>query len=130
MKRRSFITLLGGASAWPLAAKAQQTRVPVIGALHAASRAGTMLLMAAYFEGLKSEGFVEGRNVTVEYRWADGVFERLPGMLAELVRLQPDVITAFGTATRAAYNARLAGTAGNIPLVLARLRPDCFGSRN
>jgi putative tryptophan/tyrosine transport system substrate-binding protein len=67
VKRRAFITLLGGAAAWPLTARAQQPRVPVIGALHAASRAGTMLLMAAYFDGLKSEGYVEGRNVTVEY---------------------------------------------------------------
>jgi len=57
--------------------------------------------------------------VAIEYRWADGVFDRIPEMMAELVRLQPDVITAFGTATRAAYNARLAGTAGNIPLVFS-----------
>ncbi len=117
--RREFLALLGGAAAWPIMARAKQPRVPVIGALHAASRAGTMLLMAAYFDGLKSEGYVEGRNVTVEYRWADGVFERLPGMLAELVRLQPDVIMAFGTATRVAYNARIAGMAGNIPLVFS-----------
>ena len=59
------------------------------------------------------------QQTRVQYRWADGVFERLPGMLAELVRLQPDVITAFGTATRVAYNARIAGTAGNIPLVFS-----------
>src|SRR5262245_5327818 len=93
--------------------------MPVIGALHAASRAGTTHLMAAYFEGLKSEGYVEAQNVKVEYRWADGVFDRLPEMMAELVRLQPDVITAFGTATRVAYNARIAGAAGNIPLVFS-----------
>ena len=132
LQRREFITLLGGAAAaWPLAARAQQRTMPVIGALHAASRAGTGQLMAAYFEGLKSEGYVEAQNVMVEYRWADGVFGRIPEMMAELVRLQPDVITAFGTATRAAYNARLAGMAGNIPLcVFARLRPDCFRSRN
>jgi putative tryptophan/tyrosine transport system substrate-binding protein len=93
--------------------------MPVIGALHAASRTGTTHLMAAYFEGLKSEGYVEAQNVIVEYRWADGVFDRIPEMMAELVHLRPDVITAFGTATRAAYNARLAGTAGNIPLVFS-----------
>ena len=119
MRRREFITLLGGAAAWPLAARAQQPPVPVIGALHAASRAGTTHLMAAYFEGLKSEGYVERQNVTIEYRWADGVFDRLPGMLAELVRLQPSVITAFGTATRVAYNARIGGMAGNIPLIFS-----------
>ena len=119
MKRRRFITLLGGAVAWPLQVRAQQSRMPVIGALHAASRAGTTHLMAAYFEGLKSEGYVEAQNVMIEYRWADGVFDRIPEMMAELVRLQPDVIAAFGTATRAAYNARLAGMAGNIPLVFS-----------
>ena len=120
MRRRKFITLLGGAAvAWPLAARAQQPRMLMIGALHAASRAGTTHLMAAYFEGLNSEGYVEAQNVTVEYRWADGAFDRLPEMMAELVRLKPDVITAFGTATRAAYNARHAGAAGNIPLVFS-----------
>jgi putative ABC transport system substrate-binding protein len=119
VKRREFITLLGGAAAWPLATDAQQAAMPVIGALHAASRAGTTHLMAAYLEGLKSEGYVEAQNVRVEYRWADGVFDRLPEMMAELVRLQPDVITAFGTATRAAYHARIAGMAGSIPLVFS-----------
>ena len=120
IRRRAFVRLLGGAAvAWPLVARAQQPAMPVIGALHAASRAGTTHLMAAYFEGLKSEGYVEAQNVKVEYRWADGVFDRLPEMMAELVRLHPDVITAFGTATRAAYNARLAGMAGNIPLVFS-----------
>jgi putative ABC transport system substrate-binding protein len=120
MRRREFIALLGGAAAWPLAARAQQpARIPVIGALHAASRAGTTQLMAAYFEGLKNEGYIKSQNVTVEYRWANGVFDRLPEMMAELVQLRPDVITAFGTATRAAYNARIAGTAGNIPLVFS-----------
>jgi putative tryptophan/tyrosine transport system substrate-binding protein len=120
IRRRDFVTLLGSAAAtWPIAARAQRPRMPVIGALHAASRAGTTHLMEAYFEGLKSEGYVESQNVTVEYRWADGVFDRLPEMMAQLVRLQPDVITAFGTATRVAYKARLAGTAGNIPLVFS-----------
>jgi putative ABC transport system substrate-binding protein len=120
LKRRDFITLLGGTLAtWPLVVGAQQPRMPVIGALHAASRAGTTHLMAAYFEGLKSEGYVEAQNVKVEYRWADGVLDRIPEMMNQLVRLQPDVIMVFGTATRDAYNARLAGTAGNIPLVFA-----------
>ena len=68
MKRREFITLLGSAAAWPLAGRAQQPKVPMIGALHAASREGTRHLMAAYREGLKEEGYVEGQTVTIEYR--------------------------------------------------------------
>jgi putative tryptophan/tyrosine transport system substrate-binding protein len=106
--------------AWPLPAHTQQSRMPVIGALHAASREGTIPLMAAYREGLGSEGYVEGRNVTIEYRWADGVFDRLPAMMADLVRLRPDVITAFGWAAAVAAHApRVAGTAGTIPIVLS-----------
>jgi putative tryptophan/tyrosine transport system substrate-binding protein len=98
--RREFVAGLGGAAvAWPLPARTQQRTMPVIGALHAASREGTTPLMAAYREGLRSEGFVEGRNVAIEYRWADGVFDRLPAMMADLVRLRPDVITAFGSAS-------------------------------
>src|SRR5262249_33591745 len=81
---------------------------------------GTIPFMAAYREGLGSEGFAEGRNVTIEYRWADGVFDRLPAMMADLVRLRPDVITAFGwAATVAAHAYRAAGTAGTIPIVLS-----------
>ena len=95
--RRDFIGLLGGAAAvWPLAARAEQRKVPVIGAFHAASREGTAHLMAAYREGLKEQGYVEGLNVAIEYRWANGVLDRMPAIMAELVRLQPDVITAFG----------------------------------
>jgi putative ABC transport system substrate-binding protein len=120
MRRREFITLLGGvAAAWPVAARAQRPGLPTIGALHAASRAGTTNLMAAYFEGLKSESYVEGQNVAIEYRWADGVLERLPAMLTDLVRLQPDVIVAFGTAARIAAAARRAGTAGTAPILLS-----------
>ncbi len=93
--------------------------MPLIGALHAASRQGTIPLMAAYRDGLGSEGYVEGRNVTIEYRWADGVFDRLPAMMADLVRLRPGVIMAFGWAALAAHAARAAGTAGTIPIVLS-----------
>jgi putative ABC transport system substrate-binding protein len=93
--------------------------MPVIGALHAASREGTISLMGAYREGLKSERYVEGRNVAIEYRRADGVFDRLPEMMADLVRSRPDVITAFGSASVAAHDARAAGTAGTIPIVLS-----------
>jgi putative tryptophan/tyrosine transport system substrate-binding protein len=118
--RREFVAGLGGAAvAWPLPARTQQPRMPVIGALHAASREGTIPLMAAYREGLRSEGYVEGQNVAIEYRWADGVLDRLPAMMADLVRLRPDVITAFGSAARAAHVARAAGMAGTIPIVLS-----------
>jgi putative ABC transport system substrate-binding protein len=118
--RRDFIGLLGGAAAvWPLAARAEQRKVPVIGAFHAASREGTAHLMAAYREGLKEQGYVEGLNVAIEYRWANGVLDRMPAIMAELVRLQPDVITAFGTAARVAHDARAAGAAENIPIVFS-----------
>jgi putative tryptophan/tyrosine transport system substrate-binding protein len=118
--RRQLVAGLGGAvMALPLPARAQQPRMPVIGALHAASREGTMPFMAAYREGLRSEGYVEGQNVAIEYRWADGVLDRLPAMMADLVRLRPDVITAFGSAARVAHVARAAGTAGTIPIVLS-----------
>jgi putative tryptophan/tyrosine transport system substrate-binding protein len=118
--RRDFVAGVGGAAVvWPLAARTQQPSVPVIGALHAASREGTTPFMAAYREGLRTEGYVEGQNVAIEYRWADGVFDRLPTMMADLVRLRPDVITAFGRAAEAAHDARAAGMAGTIPIVLS-----------
>ena len=118
--RREFVAGLGSAAvAWPAPARTQQPKMPVIGALHAASREGTIPFMAAYREGLGSEGYMEGRNVRIEYRWADGVFDRLPAMMADLVRLRPDVITAFGWAAEAAHAARAAGTAGTIPIVLS-----------
>ena len=119
MRRREFITLLGGAATWPLMALAQQARLPRIGALHSAARDRTTHFMAAYLEGLKSEGYTDGVNVNIEYRWANGVIDVIPAMMAELVRLKPDVIMAFGTATRAAYESRMSGAAGNIPFVFA-----------
>ena len=118
MNRRQMIAALAGATAWPIAARAQQPAMPMIGSLHAASREGTTHLMAAYREGLKEEGYVEGQTVTIEYRWAAGALDRMPAMMADLVRLQPDVITAFGTAARVAHAARVAGTAGTIPIIV------------
>ena len=75
--------------------------------------------MAAYHEGLREEGYVEGQNVAIEYRWADGVMDRMPALMADLVRLRPTVITAFGTAVRAAHAARTTGAAGDIPIVFS-----------
>ena len=86
MRRRSFVTLLGGAVAWPLAVRAQQPAMPVIGYLHAGSPGPFVPLMAVFRQSLAEAGYVEGRDVAIEYRWAEGQYDRLPAMAAELVR--------------------------------------------
>jgi putative ABC transport system substrate-binding protein len=106
MRRRNFIALLAGATAaWPLAARAQQPAMPVIGFLRNTSRDDSVELLAAVRQGLKQSGFVESRNLAVEYRFADNQLDRLPALVADLVRRQVGVVIAGGNASSLAAKA-------------------------
>src|ERR671934_1199711 len=94
MKRREFMTLLGGTAAWPLVARAQP--MPVIGFLSSASAQAYKPFVSAYRSGLNEAGFMEGRNLAIEFRWAEGRYDRLPSLAAELARVPASVIAASG----------------------------------
>ena len=115
MRRRDFVALLGGAAAWPVVARAQQPAVPVIGYLSPTSPIGAgQSALTAIRRGLRDTGFVEGQNVTVEYRWAEGQLDRLPALAADLVRRHVSVIATSGGLTSARAASAVTST---IPIV-------------
>src|SRR5438132_876117 len=121
MRRREFIGGLGAAAGWPLAARAQQPAIPVIGFLNGASPGGYAPMVSAFRQGLKETGYVEGQNVALEYRWANGDYGRLTSLAGDLVRREVSVIAATSTPANLVAEATttiipIVFTAGNDPV--------------
>ena len=105
MRRREFVSLLGSAAAWPIAARAQQAAMPIVGFVTNRSADASVRQAAAFRKGLSETGYVEGQNVTVEYHWLEGQYDRLPALMADLVRRRVDVIATFANAPALAAKA-------------------------
>jgi putative ABC transport system substrate-binding protein len=125
LKRREFMTLLGGAAIWPLGARAQQALMPVIGFLSSQSADGVSEPLRGFHRGLKEAGFVEGENLTIEYRWAENREELLPTLAADLVRRHVVAIAAVGTVSVLAAKAATTTTpiVFNVGVVWSRASP-------